>query len=288
MPETHRAAAFLDKGGTGKTTTVAHLGVALEENGHSVLLIDLAGKQGDLAKHFGVWESYQEQITADDAWPNISTVFDSAWDTIADKLGDDPVEELVIETGEGPDLIPAHPGLDTLDAELGNIDDAGERYSRLTQFLDTYVDPLGYDVILIDLPGMTNNITYNGLWGAKHAITPVEMGPFEAEQAEALTKDIAKLNDNFATNIKVSLVLPNKVDTRTKLSDDYLDVFRETYPEAIAPTYVPYSQDIRNAAERGETAFELESPSKTAQDAIETYLSAAETLIARLEDGQNV
>ena len=26
MGETHRAAAFLDKGGTGKTTTVAHLG----------------------------------------------------------------------------------------------------------------------------------------------------------------------------------------------------------------------------------------------------------------------
>lgn len=33
MSETLRAAAFLDKGGTGKTTTVAHLAVALEELG---------------------------------------------------------------------------------------------------------------------------------------------------------------------------------------------------------------------------------------------------------------
>ena len=55
MSKTYRAAAFLDKGGTGKTTTVAHLAVALEQLDHNVLIIDLAGKQGDLAKHFGAW-----------------------------------------------------------------------------------------------------------------------------------------------------------------------------------------------------------------------------------------
>lgn len=53
MRDTLRAAAFLDKGGTGKTTTVAHLGVGLSELDHCVLLVDLAGKQDDLAKHFG-------------------------------------------------------------------------------------------------------------------------------------------------------------------------------------------------------------------------------------------
>ena len=44
MSETLRAAAFLDKGGTGKTMTAAHLGVALKELGHEVLLVDLARK----------------------------------------------------------------------------------------------------------------------------------------------------------------------------------------------------------------------------------------------------
>jgi ATPases involved in chromosome partitioning len=75
MTQTYRAAAFLDKGGTGKTTTVAHLAVALEELGHNVLIIDLAGKQGDLAKHFGAWSDYRDQVDNDEAWPNISTVF---------------------------------------------------------------------------------------------------------------------------------------------------------------------------------------------------------------------
>lgn len=288
MNDTLRAAAFLDKGGTGKTTTVAHLGVALQELGFNVLLIDLAGKQGDLAKHFGVWREYQQQIETDEAWPNISTVFDDAWGTIAEKLGDDAVADLVITTGEGPDLIPAHPGLDTLDAELGNIDDARERYSRFEQFLDEDVDPRGYDVILIDLPGMTNNVSYNGLWAARHVITPVEMGPFEAEQADALRRDLKKIAENFAVDIELALVLPNKVDTRTTLAEEYLAAFQDEYPEGIAPDYIPYSQDIRNAAQQGMTAFALKDPSTTAQRAQEGYLAAAEMLIDRLGGDSHV
>jgi chromosome partitioning protein len=283
-----RAAAFLDKGGTGKTTTVAHLGVALEELGYDILLIDLAGKQGDLAKHFGVWRDYQTHIETDEAWPNISTVFDEAWPTIAEKLGDDAVADLVVTTTEGPDLLPAHPGLDTLDSELGNIDDARERYSRLEQFLDEYVDPLGYDVVLIDLPGMTNNVSYNGLWAARHVITPVEMGPFEAEQATALRHDLEKIAENFAVDIDLALVLPNKVDTRTNLAEEYLNSFREEYPGGITPDYIPYSQDIRNAAQRGMTAFALEEPSTTAQRAREGYLGAAEMLVDQLGGGSHV
>src|SRR5699024_4351747 len=132
--ETMRAAAFIDKGGTGKTTTTAHLGVALSRQGYEVLLIDLAGKQGDLVKHFGEWDQVQERIESGDDWPNISTVFDNQWDTIAERLGEAAVNDMIIETDEGVDVIPAHPGLDSLDADLGNIDDARERYSKLDQF----------------------------------------------------------------------------------------------------------------------------------------------------------
>ncbi len=283
MGTTHRAAAFLDKGGTGKTTTVAHLGVALSELGAEVLLIDLAGKQGDLAKHFGVWDQYQAQIESDNAWPNISTVFDDSWSTIAEKLGPDPVGDLIIETDEGVDLIPAHPGLDTLDATLGNIDDAETRYSRFETFLDEYIDPLSYDIVLIDLPGLTNNVSYNGLWAARHVITPVEMGPFEAKQASALTTDLEKINAQFGIGVELTLVLPNKVDTRTTLATEYREAFETTYPTAVAPSVIPQSQDIRNAAQQGQTVFAYPSPSTTAQQAREAYRDAAEALYTRLE-----
>lgn len=285
MSKTLRAASFLDKGGVGKTTTTAHLGVGLAEQGAEVLLIDLAGKQGDLAKHFGVWSEYRDEIRADDAWPNISTVFDDSWSTITKKLGEAATTGLILETGEGPDLIPAHPGLDTLDAELGNIDDARERYSRLEAFLDEHVDRLGYDAVLIDLPGLSNNICYNGLWAARNVIVPIEPGSFEDEQADALRKDLGKISDNFGIGISLALVLPNKVDTRRTLDREYLDMFDEKFRDAIGPEPVPYSQDIRGAAKNGRTAFAIEEPSTTADRARSAYLSASAELLERLGDG---
>jgi chromosome partitioning protein len=282
MNETLRAASFIDKGGVGKTTSVAHLGAALHEQGADVLLIDLAGKQGDLAKHFGIWSEYQADIEDDDAWPNISTVFDDSWATITKKLGEAATTDLIFETGEGPDLIPAHPGLDTLDSELGNIDDARERYSRFEEFLNEHVDPLGYDVVLIDLPGLSNNVTYNGLWATRHVIVPVEPGSFEDEQADALEADLKKLGENFDIELSLALVLPNKIDTRRTLDRDYLETFEKKFEDAIAPEHVPYSQDIRNSAECGETAFALEEPSTTADRARAAYMSASEKLLTRM------
>jgi chromosome partitioning protein len=281
---TVRAAAFIDKGGTGKTTAAAHLGAALAQQDYDVLLIDLAGKQGDLVKHLGKWNEVQDQLESGDDWPNISTVFDDQWDTIVERLGQPAIDDMIVSTDEAVDLIPAHPGLDSLDADLGNIDDARERYSKLDRFLTEYIDPRGYDVILIDLPGMTNNVSYNGLWATRNVIAPVEMGPFESEQTGALHADLDKIATNFEIDIRLALVLPNKVDTRTKLAQEYLEAFETTYPDAIAPEYIPVSQDIRNAAERGQTAFGLEDPSKTAQQARDAFLEDARILVQRLQE----
>lgn len=287
MSKTPRVASFLDKGGTGKTTTTAHLGVALVEQGYDVLLIDLAGKQGDLSKHFGEWERVQREIDAGDDWPNISTVFQDQWDAIATKLGEQAIDDLIYETDEGVDLIPSHPGLDSLDGELGQIDDAHDRYSRLDSFLTEYIDPRGYDVVLLDLPGVSNNVTYNGLWATKNVVAPVEMGPFESEQLATLETDLEKIRSNFGVDVNLLMVVPNKVDTRTNLTEQYLEQFREEYPDAMAEAYVPVSQDIRNAAEQGSTAFALEEPSKTAQEAREAYLANAETIVERLDGSEN-
>lgn len=278
MPEPAlRAATFLDKGGVGKTTATAHLGVALDRQGYDVLLLDLAGKQGDLAKHFGLWGDIQAD---DDRWPNITTVFQDQWETISEKLPT-AVEELIVPTGEGPDLIPAHESLDGLDATLGNIDEAAERYSRLDEFLTGYVED-DYDVILVDLPGSTSNIAYNGLWATKHVVAPVRPGPFEAGQAAQLRRDLKTIREEQDVNIELVMVLLNEVDERTKAGKAYLEEFEDEYPEALAPAQIPSSQDVQNAQMNGGTLFTLERPSKTAQRSIEAYETDAEALVERL------
>ncbi len=280
MSEQLRAASFLDKGGTGKTTTVAHLGVALSERGNDVLLIDLAGKQADLAKNFGVWEDYQERIEAEDDWPNISTVFREQWTRIAKKI-DDPLDELVYDTGEGPDLIPAHPGLDGLDTELNDIEEIEERYSRLEEFLDSYVS--GYDVVLIDLPGSTNNISYNGLWAAQHVVVPVEAGPFEAQQAETLKSDLERISDRFDVDVELTMLVMNKTDQRTKLSEEFADEYSAAFDGVLAPHEVPRSQDVRNAAVEGRTLYAERGLSESAKRALEAFEENAEELERRLK-----
>ena len=282
MTETLRAGAFLDKGGTGKTTTVAHLGVALSELGRDVLLVDLAGKQADLAKNFGVWEKYSARIEDEDDWPNISTVFREQWGRIASKLGDEAVEEMIFETGEGPDLIPAHPGLDGLDTELNEIEDTGERYSRLDDFIDEYVEPLEYDFVFLDLPGSTNNVSYNGLWAVRNVVVPVEAGPFEARQAGRLREDLRRISSSFGVDLSLAMLILNKTDSRTRLSEEFAEAYQNEYPDAVAPAQVPRSQAIRNAANDGETLFASTASSKTAERAREAFMNNAEELLERL------
>jgi chromosome partitioning protein len=281
-----RAAVFLDKGGTGKTTTTAHLGRALAELGYNGVLIDLAGKQSDLAKQFGLYETQQQAIENDEDFPNLSTVFDDDFGKLVKMNGVDAIlDRLIYETDEGVDLIPAHPGLDSVDGELNNIEDREDRYGRLKRFVDEYLDDR-YDFILIDLPGLSRIVPYNGVWAAENIIAPVEMGSYEFAQAKQLNDDIDKYRANWGIDAKLSMVIPNKFERGTTLAEDYMQHYTEEFNGAVSPEPIAKSQDIRNATEAGTTIFELEEPSTTATRARESYLENARELVDRLGGDQ--
>lgn len=290
MAQTLRAATYLDKGGVGKTTCAQHLGVAAAEQGERPLLIDLAGKQGDLAKAFGLHEHVQAQIRNDEDWPNVATVFDARWPDIADAYGHaEAIDQLVMQTGEGVDLIPAHPGLDGLDADLGNIDDVQARYSRLRTFLDEYIDPLDrYSLVLLDLPGKSDNIAYNGLWAAPNIIAPVAMGEFEIAQARGLERDLQKIRNEYQVNVELVMLVPNLFDRRTTLDAEILDEYAAEFGDALAPATVVTSQDIRRGGREGQSlfAFPEDHLLKTGREARDAFLTNANELLTRLTTRQ--
>ena len=295
MDELLTACAYVEKGGVGKTTTIAHTGVALARDGYDVLLIDLAGKQGDLAKQFGLADT-----VTDETWPNISTVFKPEWGSVVNAVGEDNVlfappdadyDSLVAETDEGVDLIPAHRGLDSLDIELTNNYDGDEKYTQLDAFLTEYVAP-AYDVCLLDLPGAPNNVTYNGVFAARHVIVPVQAGMFEATQVLSLDRDLETIRVNFDRDVDLTMLVPNMVDARTSLTlealledlddeEELTDEQRERFKRAFS-TPVPRSQDIVNAQADGKTVFALEEPSSTAKRAREAYEANADELVRRI------
>jgi ATPases involved in chromosome partitioning len=197
----------------------------------------------------------------------------------------DAVEQLVYETDSGPDLIPAHPDLDDLDADLGNIDDVHDRYTRFRDFLNEFTDPLNrWDMILLDMPDMANNITYNGLWAAGDVVAPVAMGSFELKQARSLVDDLETVRERYDRPVQLQLLIPNLYDRRTNLHSEMLQRFENAFGDVLGPEYIVDSQQIRTATEQGQTLFGIPESDllATAEDARDGFFANAETLAARL------
>lgn len=258
----------------------------MNQLGHEVLLIDLAGKQGDIADALGVYETVEQDISNEDDYPNLATTMGDRWSDVAEMVGvEDAINRLVYETESGIDLIPAHPDLDGLDADLANVDDVGERYNRLRTFLNDYVDTLDrWDVVLLDMPGLANNITYNGLWAAQNVVTPVSMGSFELKQARSLQEDLDKIRSNYEQDVWLQMIIPNLYDRRTNLHSDMLSRFEEEFEDLLSPEYIVDSQQIRTATEDGQTLFDLDEEDllSTGQDAREAFKKTADELYNRL------
>jgi len=238
--ETLRAVAFVDKGGTSKTTSLAHMGVvADQELGLNTLLIALDGKQNDLATHFGIEGDDLEQATQ---WPTIAQAFAPNIDQIDERLRSDGdtddgvLADLAVPTGEGPDLIPASEELDGVDKSLSDIDDPAQRYSFLDDFLSKYVDDQ-YDLVLIDVPGSTSNVAANALWATKHVFTPVRPSPLDTKQAAKIRAEINEKRErhDFLSDLELTMVVLSQVSSQTKAGRYFLDQFRGRSPSNCRP-----------------------------------------------------
>ncbi|MGB9966133.1 ParA family protein [Halobacterium hubeiense] len=287
MGQTKRASTYLDKGGVGKSTATAHLGAALQDDGHDVLLVDLAGKQDDLGSIYGIHEAVREDIENDNDYPNVTTTMEENWTDIVDLVGgpEAALDELVYETDEGVDIIPAHPTLDALDGNLGQVDDPEERYGRLRKFFDDTVDETDrYDIILLDLPGLSNNVSYNGLWATQDVISPVLLGSLEIKQARALQRDATEIRREYDVDVQLQMLIANMFDRRTNLDETMLEELQEEFGDLVAPGVVPQSQAIKNTTARGCTLFDVDEDelSKTGLEAREAFRENAAELLTRL------
>jgi len=80
------------------------------------------------------------------------------------------------------------------------------------------------------------------------------------------------------------MVVPNRVDSRTTLSEDLLEELDDEWDGMIANEPIPKSQDIRNHQRAGQTIFSADEPdlSTTAQRARESYQKNSEQLETKL------
>jgi chromosome partitioning protein len=214
------------KGGVAKTTTVASLGAALAEQGKSVLIVDL-DPQACLTFSLG--------IDPEDLELSVHHVLTKGIDAT----------EVIIETDDGVDLLPATIELARAEADL--LTRTGREYVLRAALED--LDR--YDWVLLDCPPSLGVLTVAALTAATGVLIPL--------QCETLShRGVGQLLDTVHdvrrfTNKKLSVwgVLPTLYDGRTNHARTVLETISETYDLDVVEPPIPKSIRFAEAPAAG-------------------------------------
>ena len=235
------------KGGVGKTTLTANLGVALAHKGKKVLMIDL-DPQANLTYSFGLT-------------PNGNTV--------SQMLQTKKTLETLIVQAENVFIAPS--SIDLADVEISLVNKtARERF--LKNSIAELNGHLPLDFILIDCPPSLSVLTLNALNASTEVLIPLQVEVLAMHGLKQLLDTIQEVKEVLNPELAIAGIAPSMYDGRRKLSGEVLNqiklsvnayVFktciRECVKVAEAPSfgrsvlsYAPHSrgaEDFRNLAE---------------------------------------
>ena len=237
------------KGGVGKTTTAANLGIGLAREGRNVLLVD-CDPQGSLTVSLGYAQPDELDMTLTDL--------------LAGVLMDKPAapEQGILHHAEGVDLIPANISLSGMETSLVN---AMSREKVLKQYLDTVKKE--YDYILLDCMPSLGMLTVNTLAAADGVIIPVQAQYLSAKGMEQLLQTVGKVRRQINPKLKIAGVLLTMVDQRTNYAREVGDLLRRTYGGKIRifSTDIPHSVRAAETSAEGKSIYLHDPKGKVAQ-----------------------
>lgn len=241
------------KGGTAKTSTSLHVGSALaKHHNKKVLLIDF-DSQANLTTGLGF-----------DPDEN---------DSLAPVLqGKEQVKD-VIRTTCVPklDLIPADTWLERVEV-TGPL--AADRYSH--ERLRDIINPLDYDITIIDTPPSLCWLTESALIAADHTLVCATPEFYSVKGLERLSQFIESIGQRHPLNV-LGVVL-SFWNQRGKSNDAFLEVVERTFPHKVLDTKIRRDINVSEASIYGKPLFLTAPSSRAAMD----YLSITKELLKRL------
>lgn len=237
------------KGGVGKTTTAASLGVGLVRQGKKVMLID-ADPQGSLSLSLGIEKP-----------DNLESTIANVMERIVEDKEIEP-GFAVVQTKEGIDLMPANIELSGIEVRLVN------EMSR-ERVLKRYVDSKrqDYDFIIIDCMPSLGMMTFNALCSADSVIIPTTPEFLSAKGLEQLLGTINRVRRHINPGLKIDGILITMVDNRTRFGKGLTDLIRQQYGKypTVFNTVIPRSVRTVECAAEGKSIYLHDKNGKVAE-----------------------
>jgi cellulose biosynthesis protein BcsQ len=222
---------YAESGGTFKTTYAANLSVAFSRLGLDVLTLDFDAQSANLTRLFGANEKSDDP----DA------------DNIARHILEQPkgeFEDLIVETGEGFDLIPAHGMLSNFESNLTRkkqraVNQQGISPDKFPE--DQLLHRLlwerekvheEYDVVLIDPNARAEKLLYNALYALRSVICPIRPSGKGSISVEGLALITKRMEEHHDITIGLAALAPTAVG-RTKTHQRVIERLRETNPVPV-------------------------------------------------------
>ena len=237
------------KGGVGKTAISVHQAHYLEEQGKTVLLIDL-DPQGNASKTLG---AYKSGVLA-------TALFDGSVTSIDRKGGITIVEAdsglINIERAEAKHILPAFKK--TLAAVGKN-----------------------FDYCVIDTPPQFGLRLSSALYAADYVLSPIELDEYAIDGIVKMLQTIFGMKQKYNPNLAFLGILPNRLNAHSVAQKVALEGLLEQYAQYMIPARIGNRSSIPEALRAGVPVWRLKKSS--AKDAGAEMLEAFKIIQERMD-----